>query len=126
MVKSRAYNDKDPNSRNSALYALHKCFSVILLLLAPICPFITDKLWTVYYEESIHLKRLPIENIDYEDMLKYTKAIIDFNSLIWTKKRESINEDGKRYSLRDPIKTEIPKELSQFKDDLKEMHNIQD
>ncbi len=59
-------------------------------------------------------------------MLKYTKAIIDFNSLIWTKKRESINEDGKRYSLRDPIKTEIPKELSQFKDDLKEMHNIQD
>jgi hypothetical protein len=59
-------------------------------------------------------------------MRKYTKAIIDFNSLIWTKKRESINEDGKRYSLRDPIKTEIPMELSQFKDDLKEMHNIQD
>jgi len=126
LVKSRAYNDKDPNSRYSALYALHKCFSVILLLLAPICPFITDKLWTtIYYEDSIHLKRLPIENNDYEDMRKYTKAIVDFNSLIWTKKRESINEDGKRYSLRDPIKNEIPKELSQFKDDLKEMHNIQ-
>jgi hypothetical protein len=58
-------------------------------------------------------------------MRKYTKAIVDFNSLIWTKKRESINEDGKRYSLRDTIKNEIPKELSQFKDDLKEMHNIQ-
>lgn len=62
-------------------------FSVILLLLAPICPFITDKLWTTIYDkESIHLNKLPDENNDYEDMRKYTKDIIDFNSLIWTKK----------------------------------------
>jgi hypothetical protein len=58
-------------------------------------------------------------------MCKFTRALIDFNSSIWTKKRESTNENGKRYSLRDPIRAEIPKELYQFKDDLKEMHNIQ-
>jgi len=126
LVKSRAYNDKVPNNRYSALYALHKCFSVILLLLAPICPFITDKLWTtIYSNESVHLQKFPIQSNDYGDMCKFTKAIIDFNSLIWTKKRETTNEIGKRYSLRDPIKADIPAELYQFKDDLKEMHNIQ-
>ena len=126
LVKSRAYNDKVPNNRYSALYTLHKCFSVILLLLAPICPFITDKLWTtIYSQESIHVQKFPLHDKDYGDMCKFTKAIIDFNSLIWTKKRESTNENGKRYSLRDPIKAEIPNELNQFKDDLKEMHNIQ-
>ena len=126
LVKSRAYNDKVTNNRLSALYTLHKCFSVILLLLAPICPFITDKLWTtIYSNESIHLQKFPLRSNDYVDMCKFTKAITDFNSLIWTKKRESTNENGKRYSLRDPIKANIPDELFQFKDDLKEMHNIQ-
>ena len=126
LVKSRAYNDKVPNNRYSALFVLHKCFSVILLLLAPICPFITDKLWTtIYSNESVHLQKFPIQSNDYEDMCKFTKALINFNSLIWTKKRESTNEIGKRYSLRDPIKADIPAELYQFKDDLKEMHNIQ-
>ena len=126
LVKSRAYNNKVTNNRHSALYTLHKCFSVILLLLAPICPFITDKLWTtIYSDESIHLQKFPLRSDDYVDMCKFTKAITDFNSLIWTKKRESTNENGKRYSLRDPIKANIPEELFQFKDDLKEMHNIQ-
>ncbi|TLX66841.1 MAG: valine--tRNA ligase [Thaumarchaeota archaeon] len=126
LVKSRAYNDKVPNNRNSALYALHKCFSVILLLLAPICPFITDKLWiTIYSNESVHLQKFPVQSGNYGDMCKFTKAITEFNSLIWTKKRESTNDIGKRYSLRDPIKIDIPFELHQFKDDLKEMHNIQ-
>jgi valyl-tRNA synthetase len=126
LVKSRAYNDKVPNNRNSALYALHKCFSVILLLLAPICPFITDKLWiTIYSNVSIHLQKFPVQSGNYGDMCKFTKALTEFNSLIWTKKRESTNEIGKRYSLRDPIKIDIPVELHQFKDDLKEMHNIQ-
>jgi valyl-tRNA synthetase len=126
LVKSRAYNDKVPNNRYSALYALHKCFSVILLLLAPICPFITEKLWTtIYSNQSVHLQKFPIQSNAYGDMCKFTKAIIDFNSLIWTKKRETTNEIGKRYSLRDPIKADIPAELYQFKDDLKEMHSIQ-
>jgi valyl-tRNA synthetase len=99
---------------------------VILLLLAPICPFITDKLWTtIYSKESIHLNKFPAQSDDYGDMCKFTKAIIDFNSSIWTTKRESTDENGKRYSLRDPIKAKIPDDLSQFKDDLKEMHNIQ-
>jgi valyl-tRNA synthetase len=98
----------------------------MLLLLAPICPFITDRLWTtIYSNESIHLQEFPLRSNDYVDMCKFTKAITDFNSLIWTKKRESTNENGKRYSLRDPIKANIPEELFQFKDDLKEMHNIQ-
>lgn len=87
LVKSRAYNDKVTNNRHSALYTLHKCFSVILLLLAPICPFITDKLWTtIYSNESIHLQQFPLRSNDYVDMCKFTKAITDFNSLIWTKK----------------------------------------
>jgi hypothetical protein len=79
----------------------------------------------MYSQESIHLQKFPIQTNDYEEMCKFTKAIVDFNSLIWTTKRELTNENGKRYSLRDPINAEVPDDLSQFKDDLKEMHNIQ-
>ncbi len=133
MVKGRAYatnnNNNNDIAKRSALYTLHRCFSTILLLIAPITPFIAEELWTKMYsnETSIHLQPMFRQEGKEEDveMAKYTKQITDFNSMVWNKKKETISkETGKPLSLKDPIDISLPSELAQFEQDLKEMHNL--
>ena len=105
--------------KNSAIFTLHKTLSTILKLLAPITPFITDHLWqTLYSENSIHKERLA-ESESVEDMTKFTKEIIDFNSKVWNEKK------GKNLSLKDSISISVPDSLDSFKKDLKSMHNLE-
>jgi len=127
MVKGRVYDgDDEDKGRRSALFTLHKCFSTILLLLAPIVPFITEELWTkLYSDKSIHLQKIPYSAIvDLPtEWQKYTKQITDFNSMVWNEKKKTMR-DGKPLSLKDPISIPVPAELAQFAKDLKEMHNL--
>ena len=120
MVKTRAYGQMGEEKQRSACYTLHRCLSTILLLLAPITPFITDYIWmTLYSNQSIHKERLPTESeYDKRGMLKYTDMIVDFNSSIWNRKKS----EGK--SLKDAIEADIPEVLEPFKDDIISMHNI--
>ena len=126
MIKGRAYDNQNKNFQVSSLYTLHRCFSIILLLVAPICPFITEKLWkTLYSSESIHIQRFPKTNDFFKDFEKYTEKIIEFNSLVWNKKKNSINPNtGKPLSLKDATSINVPSELNEFEEDLKTMHNI--
>ena len=126
LIKARAYNSNDHDGYKSALYALHKCFSTILILLSPICPFITEKLWQeLYSTQSIHLQSLPSGDNPYQEMCRYSNQIVEFNSMVWNKKKQTIsNETGKVLSLRDSINIEIPSELQIFKGDLINMHNL--
>ena len=145
MVKGRAYivntnddsnikNDADEErGKRSALYTLHRCFSTILLLIAPVIPFIVEELWTKMYSSEITIHRQTMFRKEEElkeleediEMTKYTKAIIDFNSMVWNKKKETISkETGKPLSLKDPIDIPVPSELEQFGQDLKAMHNL--
>ncbi|NOJ27284.1 MAG: valine--tRNA ligase [Nitrososphaera sp.] len=128
MVKARAYSPEKPGHK-SALYTLHKCLSTVLLLLAPITPFITEELWTkIYSDKSIHHQDMPYHNgqLAETDMTKFTKTITDFNSLVWNKKKETISpETGKPLSLKDPINIAVPEDLAIFGKDLEEMHNLQ-
>jgi len=126
MIKGRAYDNQNKNFQVSSLYTLHRCFSVILLLVAPICPFITEKLWkTLYSSESIHIQRFPKTNDFFKDFEKYTEKIIEFNSLVWNKKKNSINPNtGKPLSLKDATSINVPSELNEFEEDLKTMHNL--
>ncbi|WP_415281305.1 valine--tRNA ligase [Candidatus Nitrososphaera sp. FF02] len=123
MVKARAYEDRPGHA--SALYTLHKVFSTILVLLAPLTPFISEELWTkMYSDKSIHHQQLPEVKEDAESA-KYTKAISDFNSLVWNKKKETISkETGKPLSLKDPLEIAVPDELAPFASDLTTMHNL--
>lgn len=124
MVKGRAYDDKPGHT--SALYTLHKVFSTILLLLAPITPFIAEELWTkMYSEKSIHLQVMPAADGAEGEMAKFTKAISDFNSQVWNKKKETISpETGKPLSLKDPIDIPVPSDLAPFASDLVSMHKL--
>jgi valyl-tRNA synthetase len=123
MVKARAYEDRPGHA--SALYTLHKVLSTVLLLLAPLTPFISEELWTkMYSEKSIHHQSLPDVQEDLE-FAKYTKAITDFNSQVWNKKKETVSkETGKPLSLKDPIEIPVPDELVPFAADLATMHNL--
>ena len=119
IVKQRAYGiGVDENSKLAAWSTLHTCLKTSLLLLAPIMPFITDKIWReIYSNESIHKQIFPLAKWNF-GYIKYTQNIIDFNSKVWNEKRK------KGISLRDPISINIPEELNLFKNDLIAMHKL--
>ena len=119
MAKARAYGIGFSDAeRDGAIFTLHKVLSTLLKLLAPIIPFITDFLWqTLYSEKSIHTEQ-QTEQESNEDLTQHTQAISEFNSKVWNEKKE------KGLSLKDSIKTEIPKNLEIFKKDLVAMHNL--
>lgn len=120
MVKARAYGDGfTDEEKNAAIYTLHKVLSTILLLLAPITPFISDFMWkTIYAKDTIHKEKLP-EPQDLQDMSSLTKEIAEFNSKAWNEKK------SKGLSLKDPILIEIPEALKLFVKDLIPMHRIE-
>jgi valyl-tRNA synthetase len=119
MVKARAYGEGfTEDEKNAAIYTLHKVLSTILLLLAPITPFITDFMWqTLYSTQTIHKEMLPkAQNV--QDMTNLTKEIVDFNSKVWNEKKT------KGLSLKDAVSVEIPESLKQLTKDLIPMHRL--
>jgi len=119
MVKGRAYGTGFSNEeRDGTIYTLHKVFSSILRLLAPITPFITDYLWqSLYSDKTIHNERF-VEPENNEDLTKFTKEIVEFNSNVWNKKKET------GLSLKDSIAFQVPAILEPFAKDLRVMHNL--
>jgi valyl-tRNA synthetase len=115
MVKPRAYAGS-----KAAWQTLHRCMRTTLLLLAPMVPFVTEKIWQELYAKdggSIHAENFPKAEWD-EAGTKYTHGIMEFNSMVWNMKKE------KGLSLRDKVDIGIPDELKPFEKDLKDMHNI--
>ncbi|MDC8452583.1 MAG: valine--tRNA ligase [Candidatus Nitrosotalea sp.] len=119
MVKGRAYSSGfTEEERDGAIFTLHKVLSSVLILLAPITPFITDHLWqNLYSQTTIHHEKF-VEPEGHEDWTRYTKEITEFNSEVWNKKK-SMN-----LSLKDTVEIAIPTSLEPFAKDLKAMHNI--
>lgn len=122
MVKPRAYGEEGftLTEQKSAWFTLHHSLKTLLLLQAPMLPYITDYIWrSLYKEESIHKERYP-ERIDIADpgYAKHTERILSFNSRVWSEKKRR----GIRFS--DPIDIEIPNELQPFKKDLVAVHRL--
>jgi len=119
MVKGRAYGSGfTEEEHDDAIFTLHKVLSTLLILLAPITPFITDYLWqNLYSDKTIHNERF-VKEEDYEDWTIFTKEILEFNSNVWNKKKEA------GLSLKDSINIQIPANLAPFARDLQVMHNL--
>jgi len=120
MVKARAYNQDNKftkEEQNAAIFTLHEVLKVVLKLFAPICPYITDEIWSNYSKTSVHLEELP-EVKDYK-MSKLTNDVIVFNNSVWKKKKD------KGIALNaEIIGIKIPKTLKPLEKDLKIMHKI--
>lgn len=113
MVKHRAYEGDD-----SALFTLHEVLRTVLRLLAPICPFITDKIYREMYGKTVHRESLPVPREDRELVARLTKDIIEFNSSIWKMKKE------RGLALNAEFKADIPENLEPFREDLRTMHHL--
>jgi valyl-tRNA synthetase len=121
LIKGRAYSEQNHTGRTAAWYTLHTVLKAILKLLAPICPYITDKIHRELYDSQTsihkHLFPKPIEGITNDHP---TESLTQFNATIWKYKKDH------KMSLRETVPTVMaPTTLKPYKKDLEHMHNIQ-
>jgi valyl-tRNA synthetase len=119
MVKPRAYGQGfTAAQQRAAWYTLHTVLRNVLLLLAPISPFMPEHIWRqLYSRKSIHAERFP--RPAYPKAYKrHTEHILAFNREVWKVKKE------RNLALRDPVDISVPKTLEAFKKDLAKMHSL--
>jgi valyl-tRNA synthetase len=119
MVKPRAYGQGfSKQQQRAAWYTLHTVLRTVLLLLAPITPFMTDRVWRqLYSRSSIHTETFP-RAVWSKAHRQYTEPMLAFNRDVWKVKQE------KNLALRDPLEMQVPKKLARFQDDLIKMHSL--
>ncbi|MCF7910482.1 valine--tRNA ligase [Candidatus Pacearchaeota archaeon] len=120
IIKSRAYNNENKFSEqesDSAKYTLHFLLERLLVLLYPIIPQITS---TIAEEKNIDLLEIEFPKTrKITSDLNLVQKIIDFNSKVWKRKKDS------GISLRNKISgIKIPEELKEFEKDLIACHNL--
>jgi valyl-tRNA synthetase len=126
LVKSRAYNREGAFTREeqeSAIWTLQTALKYCLKLLAPIMPFVTDKIWREALGKSIHDESIedPPEEWGRGDV-KLFELAKKINSAVWRYK----NRRG--MSLAQPLDAAlyIPEEAMPAARDLKHAHRVRD
>ncbi len=124
MAKNRAYNQDSQFSeaeQKAACWTLHEVLKKVLKLMAPVTPFITEKIYNDVYSGKIHKEEFPkADKTDYK--LEFTtEDVTEFNSAVWKTKK-----DG-NVSLKNPIKRAVlPEKLKALEKELKVMHKIEE
>ncbi len=120
MAKGRAYGDSaSTEEQEAAWYTLHEVLRGMLLLLAPITPYLTDQVWRkIYGTKSIHLEMFP-KPMKFAINQKVSQSILEFNTQLWKVKKD------KGLALKDPVDAKIPDLLKPYEKDLVRMHHIQ-
>jgi valyl-tRNA synthetase len=115
MAKSRAYQGDA-----GALYALHEGLRIMLKILAPVTPFITEKIWLEIYDGEVHKESMPeLSEEKASPLSEVTDQLFEFNSGIWkTKKDQGMSLKAELAGV------EIPEALKPFEEDLRLMHNL--
>jgi valyl-tRNA synthetase len=116
MAKRRAYAGDA-----SATWTLHEAVRCVLLLLAPVAPFLPYRIYEQLHGGDIHTMRFPepVPAIDAGLRVK-TPLVMSFNSEVWKRKKEQ------SLALNQPVSgIEVPAELSDFRPGFVAMHNLQ-
>ncbi len=91
LVKNRAYNQHGvftPAEQNGAIFTLRYCLDAMLKLLAPVTPFITQKIYAELAGKDVHEESFPVVLAEYKTGI--TKGdVIELNSTIWKTKKDS-------------------------------------
>jgi valyl-tRNA synthetase len=116
LVKGRAYNVDNKFSeyeQHSAWHTLHYILKVVLLLLHPITPFITDYIWRQLYDEKgIYEEKFPSITMVELGEVSF-KEVMELDYRIWKHKQDNgmpIKSELKRIILHPKFKV-IAKEL---------------
>ena len=127
MVKARAYEGEE-----SAIFTVHYIMKNLMKLMAPIVPFITDKIYREMYGKSVHREKYPIGSSKIEWAKEITKKIVEFNSDVWRLKTELVEAKRAPEKNKEKIlqlenmisEVKIEKELLEYADDLTKMHRF--
>jgi valyl-tRNA synthetase len=119
MVKPRAYGQGFTKSQQrAAWYTLHTVLKTVLLLLAPLIPYMTDYVWRqLYSKHAVHIEGFP-KPAWSRAYSKYTDQMLNFNKEVWKIKEE------RNLALRDSLEMNVPKDLKPFEADLIRMHSL--
>ncbi len=120
-VKSRAYNREgvfSSEEQNGAIFTLYAVLKYGLKLLAPIMPFVTDKIWRELYGRSIHRERIEDPPPEWRGDPSLFALIKRINGAVWRHK----NKMGR--SLADPLNADlyVPEPALQAAEDLRLTH----
>ena len=122
LAKQRAYNSDaifSEKQSKAAKYTLHYVLKKILLLMHPIIPFITYRIYRELYGMEIDALPFPEADEEIKSMIK-TEEIEKINSEIWKVKKEA------GLSLRDSVKELVlPEKFKSIEKELIAMHKAE-
>jgi valyl-tRNA synthetase len=105
LVKGRRYGDQGRDGAASANAALAAALSVLLRLLAPFLPFVTEEVWSWWQDGSIHAARWP--------------SIAELEALLDPDARAAAESDQAAYDWATLVMFEVRKHRSEAKQPLK-------
>ncbi len=123
-VKARAYGGEGFKEAETlgARYTLHRVFRLILKLLSPIMPFVTDYIWrNMYSEEGVHRQTVGEDELTFnEGNPQLIDLLMQVNSAVWKYKK------SKNMKLSEPLHAVlyIPEEATPILEDLKTLHKV--
>jgi valyl-tRNA synthetase len=125
MIKGRAFNTDgtfSEDEQKSAWFTVHEVLKTVTRALAPITPYITDKIYReLYNKNGIHRQSYPAVHKDrISKLTEYTELLLQTNSAFWRFKREN------GLSLRQGLpEAYISEHLESWMKDLQAMHGVE-
>ena len=126
IVKKRVYQGEG-NAKLSAQYTLYKSLLIILKLIAPIMPFITEEIYQEYFrknekEKSIHISSWP--ETDKKENANHIKILEKLYSIISQVRQEkSLNKKAMNAEIVLTLVKEDYEEIKSVLEDLKNVSN---
>jgi valyl-tRNA synthetase len=121
LVKNRAYNQEGKfpkEEQNGAIYTLHKVLDDMLLVMHPILPFITHRIYRDMRGKDIENEKFPLPGKVSRTPFS-VRELLELNGEIWKAKKD------RGLSLKTEVKeATLPKKFRSIESDLRLSHSI--